>query len=233
MENDCLKVMNNFEEKHCISIGDVAPDFTANTTMGPIRLSDYKGSWVVLFSHPGDFTPVCTTEFICFAKLNNEFLKRNCNLIGLSIDSNPSHLAWVNNIHRTTGITIPFPIIADLNMDIAKKYSMIAPNVSNTSTIRSVYIIDPNQRIRCILSYPKTCGRNIGEILRILESLQITDNQNVLTPANWVPNQATIIPAPQTYKELIERTNDNSMYTCLDWYLCFNENTNNSNNLNM
>lgn len=230
MENNCLKVMNNSNEKRCISIGDTAPDFTAVTTMGNIKLSDYKGKWIVLFSHPGDFTPVCTTEFICFSKLNNEFLKRNCCLIGLSVDSIPSHLAWVHNIYKNTGITIPFPIIADSNMDISKKYNMIAPNVSNTNTIRNVYIIDPIQKIRCILSYPKTCGRNIGEILRILESLQITDNENVLTPANWIPNQSSIIPPPQTYNELLERTNKNSLYTCLDWYLCFNDTTNNSNN---
>lgn len=228
MEENCLNPISNNKifNGNTVMIGDRAPNFTAKSTMGQIELTNYNGSWLILFSHPGDFTPVCTTEFIAFSKMYPEFQKRNCNLLGLSIDSNPSHLAWVYNIYKSTGISIPFPIISDLDMEISKRYGMIAPNVSNTQTVRNVYIIDPNQNIRCILTYPMSCGRNIGEILRILESLQTTDRENVVTPANWIPTQATIIPAPQNYSELLERVNNKMGYACLDWYLCFNEQNN-------
>ena len=144
----------------CVTIGMKAPDFEATTTFGKIKLSDYKGKWVVLFSHPGDFTPVCTTEFIAFSEANPKFEEMNAQLLGLSIDSNPSHLAWVNNIFENTGIEVPFPVIADRVGDIARLYGMVAPNVSNQETVRNVYIIDPNQVIRAILIYPLTNGRS-------------------------------------------------------------------------
>ncbi|MEG0873501.1 MAG: redoxin domain-containing protein [Clostridia bacterium] len=152
-----------------------------------------------------------------------EFQNRNCCLLGLSIDSNPSHLSWVHNIHKTTGVQIPFPVISDLNMKISKKYGMIAPNTATTKTIRNVYFIDPEQKIRAILQYPLTAGRNTGEILRLLDSLQITDKENVVTPANWLPGQPTIIPAPKTYSELMDRIKNPMGYNCMDWYLCFNQ----------
>ncbi len=151
----------------------------------------------------------------------NEFKKRNCELLGLSIDSNPSHLAWVNSIYKSTGIQIPFPIISDLDMKISKKYNMLAPNASNTQTVRCVFFIDPNQKIRAKLEYPMKNGRNIGEILRLLEALQTTDSQDVATPANWIPGSPTIISSPNTYQELIERINNKNNYNCMDWYLCF------------
>ena len=132
----------NENSNYALKIGDRAPLFNADTTFGNIKLSDYEGKWLILFSHPGDFTPVCTTEFLSFAKMYPEFKKRNCELLGLSIDSTPSHLAWVNNIHKNTGISIPFPIIADRDMQIAKRYSMISPNVSNTQTIRSLFVLN-------------------------------------------------------------------------------------------
>lgn len=204
------------------SLGSKAPDFKANTTFGPIKLSDYVGKWVVLFSHPGDFTPVCTTEFLCFAKYYPEFQKRNTELIGLSIDSNSSHLAWVYNIFSITGVEIPFPIIEDRDMTIAKLYGMISEPMSNTSTIRSVFIIDDKQILRTILYYPLTTGRNIPEILRIIEALQTSDRDNVVTPANWFPGMPVILPYPKTYKELKNRIkNCDKNCTCLDWYLCF------------
>lgn len=186
----------------------------------------------------GDFTPVCTTEFLAFAKMYPEFQKRNCELLGLSIDSTPSHLAWVNNIHRSTGIQIPFPIIADRDMQIAKRYSMIAPNTSNTQTVRSVFFICPKQTIRAILQYPITNGRNIAEILRMLDAMQFTDEKNIMTPANWLPNQPGLVPMPKTYDELIKKQNNLTGFNCIDWYLCFNtsipddmiSNTNNSRN---
>ena len=211
------------------SLGAIAPDFEANSTFGHIKLSDYKGKWVVLFSHPGDFTPVCTTEFICFAKYYSEFQKRNTDLIGLSIDSNSAHLAWVYNICTLTGIEIPFPIIEDSSMKVAKLYGMISESVSSTSTVRAVFIIDDKQVLRTILYYPMTTGRNIPEILRIIDALQTSDKDKVVTPANWLPGMPVILPPPKTYNELKKRVNNcNKEYNCLDWYLCFmpDKNTN-------
>lgn len=208
-----------------VSIGMKAPDFSAMTSMGPLKMSDFKGKWVVFFSHPGDFTPVCTTEFLAFARLNNEFEDRNTQLLGLSIDSNPSHLAWLYSIYLNTGIEIPFPVIADRTGDIARLYGMIAPMASNSETVRNVYIIDPNQVIRAILIYPLTNGRNIPEILRLIEALQTTDRDKVVTPANWLPNQAPMVPPPKTYKELLERENNQSQLglTCEDWWWCYKQ----------
>ncbi|CEN93149.1 peroxiredoxin [Paraclostridium sordellii] len=204
------------------SLGTKAPNFSANTTFGPIKLSDYKGKWVVLFSHPGDFTPVCTTEFLCFAKYYSNFQKRNTELIGLSVDSNSSHLAWVYNIYRNTGVEIPFPIIDDRKMEISQLYGMISEPMSDSSTVRSVFIIDPNQVLRTILYYPLTTGRNIPEIVRIIDALQTSDEQKVVTPADWLPGMPVILPPPKTYKELKQRiSNCEKNKECIDWYLCF------------
>lgn len=206
------------------SLGSKAPDFKANTTNGPIKLSDYEGKWVILFSHPGDFTPVCTTEFLCFAKYYDEFKKRNTEIIGLSIDSNNSHLAWIYNIFQFTGVEIPFPIIEDRDMSIAKLYGMISKPMSTTSTIRAVFIIDDKQILRTILYYPLTTGRNIPEILRIVEALQTSDKDNIVTPANWFPGMPVILPYPKNYKELknkVKKCSNNDNYSCMDWYLCF------------
>lgn len=206
------------------NLGEKAPNFKAHTTFGPIELSDYAGKWVVLFSHPGDFTPVCTTEFLAFANLAPEFEKRNTKLIGLSIDSNASHLAWVYNILQLTGVTIPFPIIEDRDMKIAKLYGMISEPMSNTSTVRTVFIIDDKQILRTILYYPLSTGRNIPEILRIVESLQTVDKCNVVTPANWLPGCPVLLPPPKTFKELQQRIKScDKEYKCLDWYICFIE----------
>ena len=174
----------------CLRIGDAAPDFTANSTVGPISMSRYKGLWVVFFSHPGDFTPVCTTEFIAFAKAADQFRALNAYLLGLSVDSNPSHLAWLNSITQTTGVYIPFPVIADLSASIADMYGMIAPAVSPTQTVRSVFIIDPKQIIRAILTYPLTNGRSIPEILRLLEALQFTDQYGLATTRRLAAGRA-------------------------------------------
>ncbi|KKY00425.1 chitinase [Paraclostridium benzoelyticum] len=204
------------------NLGTKAPNFSANTTQGPIKLSDYKGKWVVLFSHPGDFTPVCTTEFLCFAKYYCNFKKRNTELIGLSVDSNSSHLAWLYNIFLHTGVEIPFPVIDDRKMEISRLYGMISEQMSDTSTVRSVFIIDPNQILRTILYYPLTTGRNIPEIVRIIDALQTSDEQNVLTPADWLPGMPVILPPPQTYEELKERIKScDKNKSCMDWYLCF------------
>ena len=168
---------------------------------------------------------MCTTEFLCFTKYYDEFKKRNTEIIGLSVDSNSSHLAWIYKIFQFTGMEIPFPIIEDRDMSIAKLYGMISEPMSNTSTVRSVFIIDDKQILRTILYYPLTTGRNIPEILRIIEALQTSDRDNVVTPANWFPGMPVILPYPKTYKELKNKvkkcSNANSDYSCMDWYLCF------------
>lgn len=219
--------MDNYvsTQNNHLSIGMKAPDFSANTTFGPIRFSDYKGKWVVFFSHPGDFTPVCTTEFVAFAQAFPKFSEMNVQLLGLSIDSNPSHLAWVNAIFESSGITIPFPVVADRTGEIARLYGMIAPDVSTQETVRNVFIIDPDQTIRAILIYPLTNGRSIPEIIRLVEALQKTDKDKVVTPANWQPGQPTLVPPPKTYSELIERRNDPEKQglNCKDWFWCYKQ----------
>lgn len=201
-------------------VGYKAPQFSAKTTFGDLKMSDLCGKWVVMFSHPGDYTPVCTTEFLAFTAYFPFFAQRNVQLIGLSIDSLHSHLGWVYNIYRNTGVEIPFPIIADRDMRIANLYGMISPAVSDTSTIRSVFIIDDKQVIRTILQYPQTTGRFIPEILRIIDSLQTVDRDKVVTPANWLPGYQVVLPPPVTYQELKERVQNPQGYPCMDWYLC-------------
>ena len=219
MQENNMQVM----EMECgPGLGQPAPDFTAMTTDGIKTLSDYQGHWVILFSHPGDFTPVCTTEFIAFTQRWQDFKDRNAELLGLSIDSNASHIAWIINIFRNTGIEIPFPIIADRDMAISKMYGMIQPGVSKTETVRNVFFIDPNGIVRAKLIYPLTNGRNIGEILRLLDALRTTDAQKVATPANWRPGYPTIMPPPQTISGARERLE--SKDNCMDWYLCYNTN---------
>ena len=207
-----------------VRIGQRAPEFEATTTMGNISLNDYKGKWVVLFSHPGDFTPVCTTEMISFARANTYFENLNTCLIGLSVDSNASHLAWVYDIYCRTGIRIPFPIIADRNGEIARKYGMISNDVSNTETVRNVYIIDDKGIVRLILVYPMNVGRCIPEILRALQALQVADSNNAAMPANWIPCEPIIVPSPRTFEQLLERNNEiNQNKNGINWYLSFQQ----------
>jgi len=200
-------------------IGEKAPEFEAATTQGILRLSDYKGNWLILFSHPADFTPVCTTEFIAFAEIYPELQKRNTELLGLSVDSVSSHIAWVRNVEEKMGVKIPFPIIADLNKDVSKLYGMIHPAQSKTETVRCVFIIDPESTLRTILYYPLTTGRNMQEILRIIDALQTTDKHKVATPANWKPGDPVVVPPPGTTEQAEERVKEG--YDCKDWYLCF------------
>ena len=205
-----------------VRIGMKAPGFDAQTTMGNISLSNYLGKWVVLFSHPGDFTPVCTTEMIAFAKINTYFEQMNACLLGLSVDSNASHLAWVYDIYLRTGIRIPFPIIADRNGQIARKYGMISSDISNTETVRNVYIIDPEGIVRLILIYPMNVGRGIPEILRSLEALQISTKCKGATPANWTMENPIIVSMPQTFAELEQRSEEvKNNQNGMSWYLSF------------
>ncbi len=199
-------------------IGDKMPDFTAVTTHGELTFSDYKkGAWAVLFSHPADFTPVCTTEFMAFAQKADEFAKRNVKLIGLSIDSVHAHIAWVQNIREKMNTPIPFPVIADLDMKVAGKYGMIH-STSSTATVRAVFVIDDKDAIRLILYYPMTVGRNIDEVMRAIDGLQTTDKHGVACPANWKPGERVIVPPPKTQADLDKRLTE-KFDEKLDFYL--------------
>ena len=200
-------------------IGEPAPDFTAETTQGPLKLSDLKGKWIVLFSHPADFTPVCTTEFMAFASVYDELKAMNVQLVGLSVDSVSAHLAWVHAIKEKMGVDIPFPVIADLSMNIAKTYGMIHAGQSTTATVRCVFFIDDKGIMRAMIYYPLQNGRYIPEIIRLVKALQMTDKNKVSTPANWQPGDKVVVPPPKTAAEMAKRPTEG--YECKDWYLCF------------
>jgi peroxiredoxin (alkyl hydroperoxide reductase subunit C) len=203
-------------------LNEPAPDFTAKTTLGEIRLSDFKGKWVVLFSHPADFTPVCSTEFLAFARRKKEFEELGVQFIGLSIDSIHAHLAWVKDLEEMSGIAIDFPVIADLDMKVSKLYGMIHPAASETAAVRAVFIIDPNGILRGMLYYPLTTGRNIDEILRFIRALQFTDRTGLNTPADWQPGEPAIVKPPATLPELREDEAKKDQYTeYRRWYLRF------------
>ena len=199
-------------------LGEKAPDFEAQTTHGTLKLSDFKGSWLIIFSHPADFTPVCTTEFMAFAQIHPELRKRGVELMGLSVDSVTSHIAWARNIEEKTGIKITFPIIADLDKAVSTKFGMLHPGQSKTETVRCVFLIDPNQTIRLILYYPLTTGRNMDELVRVVDALQMTDANKVATPANWRPGDMVIVPPPLTQEAAEQRLEQG--YECVDWYFC-------------
>jgi peroxiredoxin 2/4 len=199
-------------------IGDKAPDFEAITTLGKIKFSEFaKGGWTLLFSHPADFTPVCTTEMTGFAKEEKYFADRNTKLIGLSIDSIHSHIAWVNNVREKMNIYMRFPIVADIDMKVAKLYGMLQPGESETAAVRAVFFIDPNFTIRLIMYYPLNVGRNMAEIKRVLEALQTASKHAVSLPLNWQPGDKVIAPPPKTIEALDERLISN--LEMVDFYL--------------
>ncbi|MFA6793309.1 MAG: peroxiredoxin [Candidatus Neomarinimicrobiota bacterium] len=209
-------------------IGDKAPAFEAVTTQGKINFpEDYKGKWVILFSHPADFTPVCTTEFMTFASMQEDFKKLNTELIGLSIDSLYAHIAWLRTINEKIeykgmkNVEVKFPVIEDLKMEVAKKYGMLQPNASTTQAVRAVFIMDPEAKVRAVLYYPLSAGRNMDEIKRLILALQKNDNDGVATPANWQPGDDVIIPTPGSCGAAKERmqSKEEGKY-CLDWFLC-------------
>lgn len=209
-------------------IGDTAPSFKAVTTNGDINFpEDYKGKWVILFSHPADFTPVCTTEFMTFAKRAEEFKALNTELVGLSVDSLFSHIAWLRKIKEIDwngmkDLDVEFPLIEDITMDVANKYGMIQPEQSNTQAVRAVFVIDPDAKIRTILYYPLSTGRNFDELIRIIQALQKSDADSCATPADWQPGDDVIVPPAQTVKianERVDNAEDGSY--CLDWFMCF------------
>jgi peroxiredoxin 2/4 len=202
-----------------VELNGPAPDFKANTTQGEIQFSTWQpGKWKILFSHPADFTPVCTTEFVQFAKRHDEFEKRNVALIGNSIDSIYSHIAWTRNIEETMGVQIKFPVIADLSQQVAQLYGMVHTPASVTATVRCVYFIDPKNIVRAMIYYPLNVGRNFDEILRVVDALQAADKYGLACPADWKPGEDQIVPAPTTSKAAQERIHDKSM-NVKQWYL--------------
>jgi peroxiredoxin (alkyl hydroperoxide reductase subunit C) len=200
-------------------LGEPAPAFEAVTTQGTLRLEDFAGSWLVLFSHPADFTPVCTTEFAAFAKALPRFRELECELLGLSIDSVYSHIAWMRNVEEKLGVKVEFPVIADLDRQVAIAYGMIMPGESRTETVRCVFVIDDRQTLRAMIYYPLTTGRNVEEILRLVKALQVADRSSVATPANWVEGEPVIVPPPLTQEAAAQRVATPGL-ECVDWYLC-------------
>ena len=200
-------------------LNEPAPAFDAVTTHGALKLADFEGSWLILFSHPADFTPVCTTEFIAFAEIYPELQKRGTELLGLSIDGLSAHIAWVRNIEEKAGVTIQFPIIADLDRKVAAAYGMVQPGESTTEASRCVFVIDPKGILRAMIYYPLSTGRNMDEIVRLIDALQTADEHNVATPANWHPGDKVLIGAPRTTEQAEERVGEKGL-ECIDWYLC-------------
>jgi len=199
-------------------IGDVAPDFTALTTQGELTFSKWQeGHWVLLFSHPADFTPVCSTELAEFARRHAEFDKRKTRLIGISVDSIHSHIAWRQNLQQIFDVAINYPMIADNNAAVAAKYGMIHPGASATATVRAVFVIDPKRVIRALVYYPLNVGRNIDELVRLLDALQTADQHGVSCPVNWKPGEKVIVPPPKTETEVDQRLASN--FEKLDFYL--------------
>lgn len=209
-------------------IGEKAPSFKAETTQGEINFpEDYKGKWVIFFSHPADFTPVCTTEFMTFASMADDFKKLNCELLGLSIDSTYSHIAWLRTIKEKIaykdmkGVDVEFPVISDLTMEVSKKFGMLQPASSTTQAVRAVFIIDPQATVRAILYYPQSNGRNMDEIKRLLIAIQHADEHKIATPANWQIGDDVIVPPPGSCgaaRDRVEKPGKDD--TLLDWFLC-------------
>ncbi len=201
-----------------LELNGPVPDFVAQTTHGPIKLSEWKrDKWVILFSHPADFTPVCTTEFMAFAKLSEELAARNVVLLGNSIDSVHSHIAWVRNIKENFDVDIDFPIIADLDMGVAKRFGMLHAASSSTAAVRAVFFIDPERKLRAMIYYPLNVGRNFDEIVRVVDALQTADEHGVACPADWRPGEPVIVPPPSTTEAAEQRVRDESL-DVTDWY---------------
>ena len=197
-------------------INEPAPDFKVNTTHGERSLADYKGKWLVLFSHPADFTPVCTTEFIGFAKAADTFKAMNCELLGLSIDSIYSHLAWMQSIKNNFGVEITFPIIDDIKMEVAQAYGMIHPGAADTQAVRATFFIDPEGKLRAMVYYPMSNGRSIDEFVRLLQAMQTSDANKIATPEGWTPGCDVIVPPPKTPAAIEARKAEG--YAMKDWY---------------
>ena len=208
-------------------IGEPAPAFTAVTTQGVINFpEDYKDKWVILFSHPADFTPVCTSEFMTFATMEEQFNNANCKLVGLSVDGLYSHIAWLRTIKEKIeykgmkDVEVTFPLIEDITMDVAKKYGMMMPGESNTKAVRAVFVIDPKGIIRTIIYYPLSLGRNFDELYRVVIALQAADEFNIATPADWQPGDEVIVPTAGSCGVAKERMESKDEMHCYDWFFC-------------
>ena len=208
-------------------IGEPAPEFTANTTQGKINFpADFTGKWIILFSHPADFTPVCTSEFITFGSMQADFEKLNCQLVGLSIDGLASHIAWLREVRKIEwkefkNIDVEFPLIDDVSMNVARKYGMLQPGESETKAVRAVFFIDPKGMVRAMIYYPLSLGRNFDELKRVLVALQTSDNFRVSMPADWRPGDPVIVPAPSTMEALKKRdSGKEDGVTCHSWWFC-------------
>lgn len=208
-------------------IGDKAPEFKAMTTQGEINFpGDYKGKWSILFSHPADFTPVCTSEFMTFASMQEKFRKANCELVGLSVDGLYSHIAWLRTIKEKIeykdmkGVEVTFPLIEDITMEVSSKYGMIQPGESSTKAVRAVFFVDPKGIIRAIIYYPLSIGRNFDELYRALIAMQTTDAFNVACPADWQPGDDVIIPPAGSCGVAKDRMEDKGNLDCKDWFFC-------------
>jgi peroxiredoxin (alkyl hydroperoxide reductase subunit C) len=222
--------MNEMTETtvHMPRIGDAATEFTAQTTQGTINFpSDYRGKWVILFSHPADFTPVCTTEFMTFASMEEEFRAYNTELVGLSVDGLYSHIAWLRTIKDTikfrdmSSVEVNFPLIDDVSMEIAQKYGMIMPGEDSTKAVRAVFVVDPKGIVRAIIYYPLSLGRNFDELLRVIKALQTADAFDVATPADWRPGDRVIVPPPGSCGSAKDRMEaDDKDVECVDWFFC-------------
>ncbi len=207
-------------------IGEKAPAFKAVTTQGPIDFpKQYEGSWVILFSHPADFTPVCTSEFMTFATLEPKFTELNCKLVGLSVDGLYSHIAWLRTIKEKIqykgmkDVEVKFPLIEDITMEVAKKYGMIQPGESNTKAVRAVFVIDPKGVIRTMIYYPLSMGRNFDELIRVVQALKTADEFSIATPADWRPGDDVIVPTAGSCGVAKERMESKDL-TCYDWFFC-------------
>ena len=208
--------MENAQQPSFPRLNEPAPAFCARTTHGEKKLEDYRGKWLILFSHPADFTPVCTTEFMAFAKAAPTFNSMGCELLGLSIDSLFSHLAWTRNIKEKFNVEIPFPIIEDLKMDVARAYGMVHPGAGDTSAVRATFFIDPNGILRAMVYYPMSNGRSIDEFVRLLQAMQTSDANKVATPEGWTPGCDVIVPAPKTPDAIAKRKAEG--LNTVDWY---------------
>lgn len=212
-------------------IGDPAPEFSAVTTQGPINFpADYAGSWVIFFSHPADFTPVCTSEFITFASMQQQFADYNTKLVGLSVDGLYSHIAWLRTIKDKItyrgmhDVEVTFPLIEDVSMEVAKKYGMIMPGEDSTKAVRAVFVIDPEGKIRAVIYYPLSLGRNFDELLRVIKALQTADHFHVATPADWRPGDRVIVPPAGSCGTAKERMDGRTEgIECEDWFFCTKE----------
>ncbi len=218
---------NNETIQRMPMIGDPAPEFKAKTTQGDINFpSDYAGQWVILFSHPADFTPVCTSEFISFAVLEEEFARLNTKLVGLSVDGLMSHIAWLRTIKEKIefngqkNVEVKFPLIDDISMNVARKYGMIMPNAASTQAVRAVFVIDPKGIVRAIIYYPLSTGRNFDELIRLVQALQTADAFGVATPADWRPGDDIIVPPPGSCGVANQRMAGEADMDCQDWFFC-------------